>query len=133
MDTLFSPNTSGDTSSVSMEVVQKQKQELTLFGSFLRNRTHKLYAYNTSNSSFKEVDVDRSSTIHALVRDGKLVPVDLEMEKVLIDSRNIYFEALNDRNAIKRIKRWRSGLIKELFNLKKYNPDTNIDFFKKLV
>ena len=55
--------------------------------------------------------------------DGKIIPYDSEAAKCTVDSRNIYFQALNIKNANKRVSKWKSGLIKELFNLDKPNKD----------
>lgn len=102
------------------EQVQKQQTEYQMVGSYLRTRSLKLYAYHTLTGDIDEVQVTRSSTIHAEPIGDVLVPVDKEMERCLVDPRNIYFEALNYTNAVRRVDRYKKGLIPKLFNLKPY-------------
>lgn len=100
------------------EIVQKQKHEYKHLGTYLRTRGLKLWTYNAKSGKIKEVHITKGDTITIIPRDGKLVAVDLEMEKATVDSRNEYFEALNYPNALKRVRKLKSGKIKELCNLK---------------
>ena len=65
----------------------------------------------------EQVVIKTSDTIHLVPMDGRLVPVDYEMEKALVDPRCYFFECLNWSNAQKRVKKWKNGEIKELCNL----------------
>lgn len=49
--------------------------------------------------------------------DGRLVPLDYEMEKAVADPRCYFFESLNLANAQKRVNKWRRDEIVELCNL----------------
>lgn len=129
MDQQFSPIQKDSISKEQIEMQVQQQKELTYLGSFARTRTHKLYFYNTVTQEIKESAIAKSNTIHLLPRGGKLVAVDLEQEKAMVDPRNIYFEALNYTNAIKKVAKWKAGKA-NLFNLKPYREATTIDFFK---
>jgi hypothetical protein len=115
-------------SEVDVEMVQQEKQELKHLGTYLKTANLKLYYYNPVNGEFGEVNIVRSNTIYIEVKEGKLVPVDRELEKVVVDSRMEFFEALNKGTAFKRIKKWKEGKIKQLCNLRYANP-YGIQFF----
>jgi hypothetical protein len=74
--------------------------------------------------------------VHVLTKDtlqivpdenGKLTAIDTGYEKAYVDSKNIYFEALNLKNAQKRLAKFKKGEIKELCNLKE--PGNGINFW----
>jgi len=116
-------------SKTQQEQVQQEKQEYYLLGTYLRTKGLKVFFYNPIKQNVEELEIKYSDTIHLVPRDGKLIPIDYENEKCQIDSRNIYFEALNLNSAKKRVIRFKQGKIKELCNLKKYNPDATIKFY----
>jgi hypothetical protein len=109
------------------ELVQKQKQEYFLLGTFLRTRNLILFGYNHTEDRLFKVEITYSNTIHLFNFGYGLVAIDLEAEKTTVDSRNTYFEALNMENAIRRVKRYKAGQIKELSNLRK--PGEGIKFW----
>jgi hypothetical protein len=79
-------------------------------------------------NEIKIVEINYSNTIYAVVRAGKLVAVDYEVEKVMTDSKLEFFESLNMKNAIKRVNKYLAGDIKVLCNLRT-ELNTSIDFF----
>lgn len=111
------------TSKVEVEQVQKQKQEYKLIGSFWYHSGHKLFFYDPIENKLGELEILRGNTIHLLPKNGNLIPVDLELEKVVTDSRYTFFSALNYKNAERRFCNWKSGKIKELCNLFEYKDD----------
>lgn len=100
-----------------VETVQKKKHEYKLLGSYYRSPGLKLYSYSPIDCSLVEVDIKHSNTIHLIPKNGKLEAVDLEFSKATVDSRFIYFEALNNKSAKNRVKKYRNNLDK-LSNMK---------------
>ena len=103
-----------------IEQVQKEQQEYHLIGSFLRTRGLKLYVYNEREDLLSEIKPESKQTISTNIDPltGKLIVSDKESkEKCLIDSRNIPFEALNFKNAEKRVFKYKNREIKQLCNL----------------
>ena len=111
------------TSKPEVEQVQKEKMEYHLLGTYLRTRGLTLYSYNPMKNEIEPVVISYSNTIHIIPEDGQLIAVDLEAEKTTVDSRFIYFEALNQKSAERRVKKWKNGQIKELFNLRDPNKE----------
>lgn len=128
LEPLLKETSDKTTSKPEMENVEREKQEYKLIGTFLRTRGLKLYAYNSLKNLLTEVDIEHGDTIH-LIPDGngKLRAVDLELEKATVDSRDEHFEALNWKNAEKRLRNFKQGRIKELCNLRE--PGDGINFF----
>lgn len=117
-----------DVSKPSIEQMEKEQQEYHLLTTFLRTRGLKLFSYNYIDGDISEVIVKKGATINISAVDGQLIPVDFEREKCTVDSRLVYFEALNISSASKRVKRYRAGKIQTLCNLREPNPD-GIKFF----
>lgn len=119
------PNISRDNciSNCEIEQVQQEEHEYYLLGTFLRTRGLRLWGYNYFEDKVFEVIIEYGDTIYLLPMNGKLIPVDYEAEKCTVDSRFVYFEALNRQNAEKRVRSWKEGRVKELSNLVKPNPD----------
>ena len=111
-----------------IEQVQQEEKEYCLLGTFLRTKGLNLYYYNPVDGSVKEAIIKYSDTIHIYKLPDKWLTIDWEAQKTTVEGRYIYFEALNLNSAKQRVKRFKIGLIKELFNLKKPNPD-GIKFF----
>ena len=106
-----------------IEQVQIKEHEFYYLGTFLRTRGLSLYGYDYINDKVVEVTIKHGDTIHLVPMDGKLIPIDYDMETCNVDSRFTYFEALNMRNAEKRVRRWKEGFVKELSNLVRPNPN----------
>lgn len=125
MDILNNKFNEKSVSKAQMEQVENQKQEYKLVGKYLRTKGLKLFSYNSLNDELKEFEIKTKDEIHLLPdENGKLMPIDLGLEEVEVDTRNIHFEALNIKNAEKRISKYKAGKIKELCNLRKYDPDS---------
>jgi hypothetical protein len=94
------------TSKPEMENVEQEKQEHKLIGTFLRTKGLKLFAYNSLKNELFEVEIKYGEILH-IVPDGYggLKAIDPEFEKAFVDSRNIHFEALNFKNAEKRLSK----------------------------
>lgn len=112
-----------------IEQVELQKKEYTFLGKFLRTPGLKLFGYNSLKNEIFEVEINYSNTLHLLHRNGVLTAVDLESEKCLIDNSFEYFEALNIISAKKRVRKFKDGKIKELINLRKYEPNAIKKYF----
>lgn len=113
------------------EFVEQEQQEYFLLGTFMVTPGLKVYGFNHLKDEVFEVPFIRSNLAILTQIDGKICAIDSEHEKVTVDSRFTYFEALNYLSALKRVAKYLSGRIKELNNLRKLNPD-GIDFFKSL-
>jgi len=114
-----------NTSKPEIEQVEQKKQEYKLIGKFLRRKGLRLYAYSSMKNELKEVEIDIKDQVHVTTdEDGKLAPVDLGLEEAEVDLRNIHFEALNWKNAENRLRKFKSGLIKDLCNLRISDPES---------
>ena len=111
-----------------IEQVQIKEHEYYLLGTFLRTRGLRLFGYNSFDDKVFEVAIKHGDTIHLVPMDGKLIPVDYDMESCTVDSRHTYFESLNMRNAVRRVQNFKQGRIGELSNLVRPNPE-GIKFF----
>jgi hypothetical protein len=118
-------NDKSDISSVSnpeIEMVQQEKQEYFLLDTFLRTPGLQLFYYNPVNGEMGSVHIRYSDTVHVYkTKDNKWLIVDWEHQKCSVHTTYIYFEALNNASAFNRLERYKSGKIKELSNLIKYN------------
>lgn len=109
-----------DPQKAEIEAVQQEQQEYYLIGSFLRTRGLKLFVYNPRDGIITEIKPEVKTTITTALdpETGLLVINDRESkEKCLLDTRNTPFEALNMKNAEKRVNKYLRGEIKELCNL----------------
>ncbi len=102
-----------------IEQVQLQKQEYYLLGTFLRTKGLNLFFYNPQNDITREARIKYSDTIHVYkMPDNKFITIDWESQKCTVEGRYMYFEALNLKSAMQRVKRYKNGDIKELCNLR---------------
>jgi len=120
MEIVVNKYNSDKTTKQDIEKVQEEKQETKLIGRYLRRKGLKLYSYNYSKNEIKEVKVTTKDII--TLRDD-LSAVDLGLEEANVDSRNTHFEALNLKNAHKRVSNYINGSVKELCNLRVNNPE----------
>lgn len=102
------------------ELVEVDKHEYKLVGSFLKRKGLKLFSFNPLNNDLCEVDFSYKETANAVFDENGANVSSGNME-ASIDSRNIHFEALNHNTALKRVERWKNGEIKSLDNLKRPN------------
>lgn len=128
MDLLNNTDLGNKVKKAEVEYVVKEKMEYTLLGTYVISKGFKLFSYNSINNEIKEVEIKRSDTITTELTPDGWIWYDEEMKKATIDSKLIYFEAFNMKSAINQVKKFKQGRIKELFNLKKPNPD-GIDIF----
>ena len=105
-----------------IEQVQKQKQEFKLLGTYFRTAGLNLYCYNPNSNKIEEVELKSNSKTCVLIplEKGYLIE-DYEKPKITVNPHWDYFEALNLKNAIKRVEKFKQGKIKTLWNLKTIN------------
>ena len=116
-----------DVSNIEQSIIEKKKHEYYLLGKFNRRRGLTLFSYDSHKKEILQVKsfftASANKTIHLKAIHGRLVPIDLYTEKILIDSRLVYFECLNLDNAKKRVNNFLNGKIKDLCNLTPYNEN----------
>jgi hypothetical protein len=111
-------------SGVETEQVQQEKEEYHLIQTYLRTKGLTLFYYDPNKEEVVESVIIYSNTINLFLidvkRNGKphWIAIDFEAQKCTVNATYIYFEALNMKSAKERVKRWKTGLIKELCNLK---------------
>lgn len=117
------------TTKTETELVEKEKQEYYFLGTFLRTPGLTLFGYNQNKNEVFFVETKRKESVQIEVDGNELKTSGTADEKCTVDSRMIYFEALNMKSASKRVERFNEGKIKSLFNLRTPNPE-GINFFK---
>ncbi|PIZ52166.1 hypothetical protein COY27_01160 [Candidatus Woesearchaeota archaeon CG_4_10_14_0_2_um_filter_33_13] len=101
-----------------IEQVEQQKQEYKLIEQYIRSKGMIMYAYNPLKDEIKEIKpIVKKDVALVVSEEGTLIKKEEAKEEVMVDPRNIFFEALNSRNAIKRVNKYKQGKIKELCNL----------------
>jgi len=123
MDILNLTPDKGESKKPEIERVEREKDEYKLIGKYLRKKGLRLYAYNYMKEELYECDIRKKEAVNLIPEEGKLIPVNLGLEEVTVDTRYIHFEALNQKNAEKRIRRWKEGKVKDLCNLREYKPE----------
>lgn len=106
-----------------IEAVENEQDEYKLIGKFRRTKGLRLFAYNASKDKIYEVEVDHTELAKLVFNGEQLQPERVAAEEVTVDGRHTHFEALNIKSATKRLNRFKDGKIKDLCNLKSYNPD----------
>ena len=114
---LFKPVLKDTLSKDEIELLQEKKHEYRLLDSYSRTPGLKLYCFNPLDDSLHEVKIKYSDTLHCFLTNEGWKTVDFENQKSTIDSRFIYFEALNRRNALSKVLKFRNNL-GQLCNLK---------------
>lgn len=101
-----------------LEYLQKKKHEYKLIGSYTRTPGMSLFCYKHSTGKIEQINIVCSGTAK-LIPDGQggLTWCDAEHSSVMVDSHDTFFEALNMRNAVRRVERFKAGQIKYLCNL----------------
>jgi len=105
-----------------MEHVEQEKMEYKLIDTFLRTPGLKLWFYNPETEVVAEViekEVEKGTAQMVITSEKDYVIEDHERKSINVDSRNIYFEALHWKSAENRVKKYTSGKIKTLCNLRK--------------
>ena len=106
------------TSKAEIERVEKEKDEFKLIGKYIRTKGLMLFSYNSMKDELKIIKIDKTKDAVIKFEEGQMMKGELTEEECTVDSRNIHFEALNLKNANKRVKKYKDGKIKELCNLK---------------
>jgi hypothetical protein len=102
-----------------IEQVQQEKQEFKLFGTYLRTAGLNLYCYNPHKDIVEEVEVKSNLKTCVLTPlEVGYVVEDYEKPKVQVNPAWDYFEALNLKNAVKRIEKFKQGKINSIWNLR---------------
>jgi len=106
-------------SKTDIEMVEQENDEYKLIARYVRTKGLMLFSYNSMKDELRVVKIDKKKdAVIKIGMDGKIGKGDLVSEECNVDSRNIHFEALNVKNAVKRLKNYKEGKIKELCNLK---------------
>lgn len=102
-----------------IEQVQQEKQEFKLLGTYYRTPGLNLYCYNPHKNTVEEVEVKSNSSTCVLVplENGYLIE-DYEKPKIDVNPNWDYFEALNMKNAVKHVEKFKQGKIKSIWNLR---------------
>lgn len=106
------------TSKPEMEMVENEKDEFKLIGKYIRTKGLMLFSYNSMKDELRIVEISKKKDAKINIVDGRLTKGEQSEEECTVDSRNIHFEALNLKNAIKRVQKYKDGKIKELCNLR---------------
>lgn len=113
------------TTMADIEMVEQQKQEFRLRGTYLRTPGLCLFCWNPHRDRVELVEVEKPKTCVLKIVDqktGEWAVEPLEKEKITVNSTWEYFEALNIENAQRRVHKFKSGKIKYLFNLRIPGP-----------
>lgn len=118
MDILNSKTGKNAVNKPEIEMVEQEKDEYKLIGKYVRTKGLALFSYNSMKDEIKIVKVDKKKDLSITFEEAQIGTKDVAEEECTVDSRNIHFEALNMKNAKKRVQKWRDGKIKELCNLR---------------
>lgn len=114
-----------------IEVVEKEKMEYHLLGKFVRTPGLALFCFNTETLELIEVKPIKNDTVAINFFEGRhWEDIDQAKETLTVDSRNIHFEALNLKNAKRKVFRYlKNPDLFPLANLKPYKEPTLIRLF----
>ena len=105
-----------------IENVENEKQEYKLVGTFMRNRSLKLFSYNHIKGELKLIDEIKDDEVNMVRKNGRL---DIEYNihtEAKVNTNNTHFEAMNIKTAKNRVEKFKNGVIHDLCNLRKYDP-----------
>jgi hypothetical protein len=117
MDILNNPQTIEKTTAPEIEHVEKEKLEYKLLGSCILTPGLSLFSFNSETGEIRKITVERKKSAFISAHNNKLTSINNTQRTVKIDTKLIYFEALNIKNAVKRVSKALEGKIK-LFNLR---------------
>jgi len=106
-----------------LEQVEQKEHEYALIAQYVRTRGLTMYAYSNASKEISKVSVSHKDTVHLKPTSSGLMADIAATEICEVDSRDIHFEALNIKTALRRIKKYQLGLIKDLCNLRTPNRD----------
>ena len=104
-----------------LEKVEREKQEYKIIGRYLRTPGLSLFAYDSKEDKIILVKPKERNTIVFVTDKEGLKTSDISHEYLGVVPGWIYFEALNRKNAEKRVKKWKEKKIKYLENLREPN------------
>jgi hypothetical protein len=116
---LVNDTNSNNISKPEIEQVQQEKQEYNILGTYLKSRGLKLFCYNPINGEIGELNIFRTDIVKLVEYKKEFYIKEMEHDKVQVDSRFYFFEALNLKTAQDRVNKWKKGTVKELCNLRK--------------
>ena len=111
-----------------IQKLENEKQEYKIIGTFMRNRGLKLFSYNHFKNELLLVEETKDDEVNIVLENGKLKPKFTLHTEAAVNTNNTHFEALNLKTAKKRVDKFKQGKIKELCNLKTYNPKPILNF-----
>lgn len=103
------------------ELVQQEKQEFKLLGTYLRTPGLTLFCYNPKVDQVQEVQIKKSSICKMVIAPGSEKGYDIqpyEPEKIEVDPTWEYFESLNLKSAQNRVQKWKDRKLSTLWNLR---------------
>lgn len=106
-----------------MEQVEQEKQQFSFIGTYIRRLSLNLYAYDAEKQQLYQLHSKKTKDAHTEIKGGKLVLVKRAEEECIIHSEHIVFESLNKETARNRVAKYEQGLIQDLCNLRKPNPN----------
>ena len=85
-------------------VENKQQHEFKLVGSTKKVAGHTLFSFNTETKELKKAEIQKSNTYNAFTKQSAY------KDKVVIERNCFYFWSLNEKNALKKLRK--AGFIK---------------------
>jgi hypothetical protein len=94
-------------------IQQQQKKHIQLLGRQNRNKSHILWSFNTETKELKRAAfATQSNTLYlnSFNHDDVMKTIRTFYSRVLVEQNCIYFQALNEENALKKLKKERHVL-----------------------
>ena len=101
-----------------IEMVEQQKQEFKLLGTYLRTNGMNLYCYNPHKDSIELVEFKKSKNCILVIKDKDWNVEDYDKLFIQVDSTWDYFEKSNMKNAMLHVEKFKQGKINYIWNLK---------------
>lgn len=128
MDIHYKPTLNKTTKS-EIEQVVKDKKEDKLVGTFLRRKGLTLFGYSPKDNTLYIVEIAKTQNGEITITNKGLSVIDQADEKAQVITSDIYFEALNQKSAEKRLSKYKAGKLSDLSNLRPFvEPKSIINF-----
>ena len=101
-----------------VEMVEQQKQEFKLLGTYLRTKGMNLYCYNPHKDSVELVEFKKSKNCILVINGNDFHVEDYDNPSIEVDPTWEYFEKSNMKNALAHVSKFKQGKIKYIWNLK---------------
>jgi hypothetical protein len=87
-------------------IEQQQKKHIKLLGRQRKNKSHILWSYNVSTRELKPAIISQGDTLHLTCLNKDVAKREIERfySKVIVEENCIYFQALNKKNALKKLQ-----------------------------